>query len=133
MLSLKALAALLVVISANRFVLGRLSNSTVSLSTSVVFFINAVFLVVLINWFLSLSSVESSTDTSLFNQVLDLHSLAVRIRNSVVIVSLFYLTYGAYREYITSRKKPFLVLTILLLSMSILFAAGVMIAGAFIL
>ena len=132
MVNLFVFISLLGVIFINYIATSRLNRSTLALSNSISFFLNSVFVVILIGWFLNITSTNDISNSLGLDKLIAFNSTAVRVRNTLIIVSLFYLTYGTYREYLSSKKKLILIISFLLLIMSILYLAGCFVAGSFI-
>jgi len=132
MVNLFVFISLLGVIFINYIARSRLNRSTLALSNSILFFLNSVFVAILIGWFLNKTSTNDISNSLGLDKLIAFNSTAVRVRNTLLIVSLFYLTYGTYREYLSSKKKFILIISFLLLTMSILYLIGCFVAGSFI-
>lgn len=132
MVNLAVLISLLIVALVNYVVIDKLNKNTLAFSNSIVFFLNSVFLVSLLNWFENTASIEDVSSSIVLDKLISIDAAAVRVRNTVVIVSLFYLTYGTYKEYVSNKKKFALVISLVLLTVSVLYLVGALLVGAFI-
>jgi len=132
MINLVVFISLLGVVFINYIVSSRLNRNSLALSNSIVFFVHSAFYISLINWFLNITSTDNLSNSLGLDQLIAFNSIAVRVRNTVILVSLFYLTYGTYKEYISNKKKFLLIISSLLLVMSVLYLIGSLVAGSFV-
>jgi hypothetical protein len=132
MVNLVVFFSLLGVIVVNYIASGRLNRNTLALRNSIFFCVNSVFLVILINWSLNITPTDNLSSSLGLDKIIAFHSIAVSVRNTVIIVSLFYLAYGTYKEYFSSRKKFVAIIAFLLFILSILYLVGSFVAGSFI-
>ena len=132
MLNLKVFIFLLGIISINYVALSKCKMKTLSLRNSILFFINAVFVVILISWSINLSSIDDVSHSLSLDKLIDFQSAAVSVRNTLVLVSLLYLGYGTSIEYLSKKQKLILLISIFLFTISILFFAACLLAGSFI-
>jgi len=132
MINLYILISLLIIAFLNQFILNRLKNNTTGLKNSILFLVNSIAIIVLLNWFIENINVESLTDPQLIDKLIFFNSIAIRVRNTVILVSLAYLSYGTFQEYVKGKKRIWLLVSIILTILSILFLITVIIAGAFI-
>jgi hypothetical protein len=131
MINLIVFISLLGVIFLNYLILSKLNN-TLSLRNSVLFFVNALMAIVLIEWFISITSLENLSNALGVDKLIAFNSAAIRVRNTVILVSLFYLSYGTYREYRNKKSKALLITSCVLIALSIVYLVTVLVAGAFI-
>lgn len=132
MINLIVFISLLGVIFLNYLILNKLNNNTLSLRNSVLFFVNALMAIVLIEWFISITSLENLSNALGVDKLIAFNSAAIRVRNTVILVSLFYLSYGTYREYNSKKSKALLITSCVLIALSIVYLVTVLVAGAFI-
>ncbi len=132
MINLIVFISLLGVIFLNYLILNKLNNNTLSLRNSVLFFVNALMAIVLIEWFISITSLENLSNALGVDKLIAFNSAAIRVRNTVILVSLFYLSYGTYREYNSKKSKALLITSCVLIALSIVCLVTVLVAGAFI-
>jgi hypothetical protein len=96
------------------------------------FFVNALMIIGLIFWFTNIASIENISESIGIDKLITFNAVAVKIRNTIIVVSLFYLSYGIYRQYDNSKKKLLLVAFCLLIALSILYLILTAMAGSFI-
>lgn len=124
--------SLVVIVFFNYIISTRLNKNTWVLRDAIRFFLSSAFLVVLITWFANLTSTENVSSSLGLDKLVSFNAIAIRVRNTVIIVSLFYLTYGIYKEYKSNRKKLALIVSLFLLTISVLYLVGSLLAGSFI-
>jgi hypothetical protein len=83
-------------------------------------------------WLLSLSSLQNSSYTTELEQLIAINSFAITVLCTVVFVSLLYLSYGTYREYLNKKKKAILVVSVFFLTLAMFSVIMFLIAGSFI-
>ena len=132
MINLTVVIPLLVVIAVNYIIISKLNNCSISLRGSLLFFVNSCLVVVLIEWFTNVTDFNTITGGAEIDKLISFNSLAAKIKNTVIIVSLFYLSYGFYMEYFNKKKVTLLIIFCVLILLSILYLIGALIAGAFI-
>jgi hypothetical protein len=133
MLNVTVFILLMGIISINYVALSKFKINTLSLRNSILFFINAVFVVILISWSINLSSNDNASHSSSLDTIIAFQSAAVSVRNTLVLASLLYLAYGTSIEYLSKKKMPILLIAIFLFTISILFFAACLLTGSFIL
>jgi hypothetical protein len=132
MINLTVVIPLLVVIAVNYIIISKLNNCSISLRGSLLFFVNSCLVIVLIEWFTNVTDFNTITGGAEIDKLISFNSLAARIKNTVIILSLFYLSYGFYMEYLNKKKVTLLIIFCVLILLSILYLIGALIAGAFI-
>ena|SRR5690606_640364 len=116
----------------NYFISILLSRNTPVFRDSIRFLLTSAFLVVIVNCFANITSTENISNSLGLDKLIAFNSIAVKVRNTVVIVSLLYLAFGTYREYRSNKKKLWLIISFLLLTISVLYLAGALLAGLFV-
>ena len=130
MINLVSFISLLGIICINYIILRKLNSCTLSLKNSILFFVNALMIIVLIEWFIE--SVENISNALGLDKLIAFNSTVIRVRNTVIVVSLYYLSYGTYKEYISKKWKALIITSFLLIALSTLYLVAVLVAGSFI-
>jgi hypothetical protein len=133
MINIIVLISLCGVIVISYVITRMLERSTLAFKSSIWFLLYSIFLVMLLSWFNNITEVQSSSDLALFNKLLDFNFSIVKVRNTVILISLTYLAVGTYSEFRKNRKRLVLVISFFLFLLSLIFLIGTFIAGAFIL
>jgi hypothetical protein len=133
MIKLIVFISLLSLFLVNYIISSKLDKNTAALRDSIRFFVSSTFVVVLLSWFANLTSPENLSGTVALDKLITFNAVVFRIRNIIIVASLFYLAVGTYSEYIGKKKKLQLVIFLVLLSMSVLYLVGSMMADSFIL
>jgi hypothetical protein len=133
MINIIVLISLCGVIAISYLIKKMLGSSTLAFRNSILFLLYSIFLVILLNWFNNITEVQSSSDLALFNKLLDFNLTAVKVRNTVILISLAYLALGTYSEFRKNRKRLTLVISFIILLLTLIFLIGTFIAGTFIL
>jgi hypothetical protein len=132
MINLIAFFVLTIDIFLNYLILSKLNKTSMILKGSMLFFVNALMIIGLIFWFTNIASIENISESIGIDKLITFNAVAVKIRNTIIVVSLFYLSYGIYRQYDNSKKKLLLVAFCLLIALSILYLILTAMAGSFI-
>lgn len=130
MINLTIFIPLLWIAFLNYIILKKWNKIALGLKGSVLFLLNSLIIIIIVQWFISLSAPNGVSNTSL-DKLIVLNSFAIKIRNSIILMSLFYLSYGTYSEYINSKKKIVLITFFFIIALSILYLIAVLIAGSF--
>ena len=129
MINLTIFIPLLWIAFLNYIILKKWNKIALGLKGSVLFLLNSLIIIIIVQWFISLSAPNGVSNTSL-DKLIVLNSFAIKIRNSIILMSLFYLSYGTYSEYINSKKKIVLITFFFIIALSILYLIAVLIAGS---
>ena len=132
MIYLFVFTPLLICIFLNYIILGKLNNCTLSLKSSLLFFVNALMMIFLINGFMDMTSIEGITNAAGLDKLIAFNSTTIKVRNSIALAGLFYLSFGIYKEYIKRKKMFLLIIFCVIILLSILYLIGSLIAGSFI-
>ncbi len=122
---------LFIAIAVNNYLLGKLNNIGFDLKNSILFLVNNLIIITIIEWFISTMTFQNISDARSIDKLISFNSLAISVRNTVILVSLFYLSYGIYKEYLDKKKKWLLLLSGLFILISTLFLALVLMAELF--
>ncbi|PWG78003.1 hypothetical protein DDR33_24540 [Pararcticibacter amylolyticus] len=131
MINFIVLISLVGVVFFNYIISTRLNKNTWVLRDSMRFFLGSAFLVVLISWFANITSTENVSNSLGLDKLVSFNAVAIRVRNTVIIVSLLYLAYGTYKEYASNKKNLTLIISLILLTISVLYLVGSLLAGGF--
>src|SRR5690606_2564754 len=108
-----------------------LNRNTPVFRDSIRFLLTSAFLVIIVNWFANITSTENISNSLGLDKLIAFNSTAVQVRNTVIIVSLLYVSYGTYSEYKDNKRKSWLIISCLLLTISVLYLLGALLAGLF--
>lgn len=132
MANLFILSSFITIIVANYLVSYKWNKLTPELGGSILFFIISVFVVIAVNWFGNLTAEDQATESIYVDKLIYFHGILDKIRNLTMIIAMFYLTFGVYKEYLINRLILFKVFAIVLSAISIIFLLLVIYSGAFI-
>jgi len=125
------LSALLSILMLNNMIVSRWNKITPVFGASISFCFISIFVVLLMNWSLDLISIEDTSIPIYPDSLIYFNSILIKIRNLSIIVALFYLSFGLYKQYSVSRVIVFKVLSVVLMLLSIIFLVLSIYSNAF--
>jgi hypothetical protein len=132
MLHLPTLLILLIAFSLEIYLFKRLQGQSISLAASLLLIINVALLVLLIGYFHSITDIGTTTDFTAMNSLISFNTLSTKIRNSIVIIGLVFISYGLYDQSGLSRNKLFLYLSYITAGITLGLLIMMIMAGGFI-
>lgn len=132
MLHLPTLLILLITFSVEIYLFKRLQGQSLILATSLLFIINVALLVILIRYFHSIIDLGTTTNFTALDSLISFNTLSVKIRNSIIIIGMVFISYGLYDQSNLSSNKFFLYSSYLTAGLTSALLIMMVMAGGFI-
>ena len=132
MLHIPTLLILLISFSVEIYLFKRLQGQSIILVTSLLFVINVALLLILIRYFHSITDLGNTTNFTAIDSLISFNTLSVKIRNSIIIICLAFISYGLYDQSKLSSNKLFLYSSYLTAGITSVLLIMMVMAGGFI-
>ena len=126
------LLILFLVVVAEVLIIKRLKAKSTVLLAALLFAVNVLLIIGLIGSFQNITQADTLTSSMAVDSLVSFNGFSTKVRNSLVLVGLLFLSYGLFDQYQIRKNRRLLILSLSIAGLTILLLILMILAGGFI-